>query len=246
MKKSLVVFAALSFIVLPFAGRSAYATSDGASAAQPASQPSQPQRQEDSSLSGKVVETMTSGGYTYALIEKNGKKTWVAVPATKISVGQQVSFRPGVAMGNFESKTLNRKFDNIIFSTGLLGQAPMAHGTEISSDKQTAGTATAKKIKIEKAQGPNAYTINQLVKDSARLDKHPVIVRGEVVKVSQKIMGKNWVHIVDNSATDHLVVTSQDLPKVGDVVTVSGTLHRDKDFGSGYKYAVIIEDASIK
>jgi hypothetical protein len=246
MKKSFVVLVTLSFIVLPMAGRSVYAASDSTSASQPASQHAQSQDQNDSSLSGKVIETMTSGGYTYALIENNGQKTWVAVPATKISVGQQVSFRPGVAMGAFESKTLNRKFDNIIFSSGLLGQAPMAHGTEMTSEKHTVETTPAKKMKIEKAQGPNAYTINELIKKSAQLDNHPVVVRGEVIKVSEQIMGKNWFHIVDNSATANLVVTSQDLPKVGDVVTVSGTLHKDKDFGSGYKYPVIIEDAAIK
>jgi hypothetical protein len=246
MNKSLVFLAAMFFAVLLMVNGSAYAASDGASAAQPASQSSPSGVQEMSPLSGKVIETMTSGGYTYVQIEKNGQKTWVAIPATKITVGQEVSFRPGTAMGDFESKTLNRKFDNIIFSSGLLSQAPMAHGTEMSVDKKAAGTSPAKEIK--KAQGPNAYTVNELIKNSAGLDKQKVVVRGEVIKVSEKIMGKNWVHIVDNSGDpkEKLVVTSQDLPKVGDVVTVSGTLHKDKDFGSGYKYAVIIEDAAIK
>ena len=41
------------------------------------------------SLSGKVVETMNSGGYTYVSLESNGKKTWVAVPATAVKVGQR-------------------------------------------------------------------------------------------------------------------------------------------------------------
>lgn len=71
-------------------------------------------------LSGKVVETMDSGGYTYALIEKNKQKTWVAVPQTKIAKGQNVSFQPGMEMENFESKTLKRKFERIVFSGGLL------------------------------------------------------------------------------------------------------------------------------
>ncbi len=74
--------------------------------------------QEASPLSGKVVETMDSGGYTYALLERNGQKTWVAVPQMKISKGQNISFQPGVVMENFKSKTLNRTFDSIIFSGG--------------------------------------------------------------------------------------------------------------------------------
>ncbi len=69
-------------------------------------------------LSGKVVETMDSGRYTYVCLEKNDKKIWVAVYKMKIIVGQSMSFKPGVEMVNFESKTLNRKFDKIIFSAG--------------------------------------------------------------------------------------------------------------------------------
>jgi len=75
---------------------------------------------ESSSLSGKVVETMDSGGYTYVQIEKDGTKTWVAVPQTKIEKGQQVSFQPGMPMANFKSKTLNRTFEMIYFSGGMI------------------------------------------------------------------------------------------------------------------------------
>jgi len=71
------------------------------------------------SLSGKVVETMSSGGYTYVSLENNGKKTWVAIPATAIKVGQQVACQPGMVMQNFTSKTLNRTFETIIFSGGI-------------------------------------------------------------------------------------------------------------------------------
>lgn len=73
---------------------------------------------DESPLSGKVVETMDSGRYTYVCLEKNNKKIWVAVYKMKIVVGQNMSFKPGVEMVNFESKTLKRKFDKIIFSAG--------------------------------------------------------------------------------------------------------------------------------
>lgn len=69
-------------------------------------------------LSGKVVETMDSGGYTYVCLLKNGKKTWIAVPQMKVVKGKNMSFQPGVVMHNFESKTLKRKFESIIFSGG--------------------------------------------------------------------------------------------------------------------------------
>jgi hypothetical protein len=238
-KKILLLVIALCFLVVAVTG---FAASENASSPQPAPQPS-PQKKEESSLSGKVLETMTSGGYTYAQIEKNGQKTWVAVPQTTITVGQEISFIPGTEMGAFESKTLKRKFDNIIFSPGISGQASKAHGTAMSGRAAT----EAENIRVQKAEGPNAYTIGELIANIAGLDKQKVVVRGKVVKVSEQIMGTNWIHIKDGSGkNEKLVVTSQDLPKVGDIVTASGTLHKDKDFGSGYKYAVILENAAVK
>ncbi len=71
-------------------------------------------------LSGKVTETMNSGGYTYVCIEKGGNKTWVALPNTPVKVGQEIALQPGAEMKNFTSKTLNRTFDSIIFSAGLM------------------------------------------------------------------------------------------------------------------------------
>jgi hypothetical protein len=71
-----------------------------------------------SELSGKVAETMNSGGYTYVLLEKAGEKTWIAVPQMKCAKGQKISFQPGAEMENFSSKTLNRTFKKIVFSPG--------------------------------------------------------------------------------------------------------------------------------
>lgn len=71
-----------------------------------------------SGLSGKVAETMNSGGYTYVLLEKDGEKTWIAVPQMKITKGRTMSFKPGAEMENFKSKTLNRTFKRIVFSEG--------------------------------------------------------------------------------------------------------------------------------
>ena len=74
-------------------------------------------------VAGKVVETMNAGGYTYISLEKDGKKGWVAVPPTQVSVGQEIEVRPGSEMGKFTSKTLGRTFDNILFSSGLVSDA---------------------------------------------------------------------------------------------------------------------------
>jgi len=103
MKKLSILLVAVFVFVSLAAGQTVYAG--------PKSEPS---------LSGKVVETMNSGGYTYVLLEKSGKKTWVALPETKVVKGQQMSCQPGAEMVNFTSKTLKRTFDKIVFSAGVV------------------------------------------------------------------------------------------------------------------------------
>ena len=100
MKKTLVLFFMVSLFAIWMAGQSVQAGS------------------QETSLSGKVIETMDSGGYTYVLLEKDGRKTWVACPQTKVEKGKNMSFQQGSEMQNFTSKTLKRTFDKIIFSAG--------------------------------------------------------------------------------------------------------------------------------
>jgi hypothetical protein len=255
-----VSIAAMTYVLITMAAFSAVTVFAAAEKkASPMAAPELKAKQPDtsvgsSSLSGKVVETMTSNGYTYVLLEKNGKKTWVAVPEMKVTVGQELSLRPGTEMGSFYSKSLNKTFDSIIFSAGPMSP-PQPAGGQGNAAKQAAGNTppappAAKDIKVEKATGPNAYTVAEIIAQSATLDKKQVVVRGQVVKVAEGIMGVNFIHLQDGTGdpkknTHKLVITSESLAAVGDVITVKGTLIKDKDFGSGYKYNVIIEKAAI-
>ncbi|NTW59849.1 MAG: DNA-binding protein [Nitrospirae bacterium] len=214
------------------------------------------QEEVSGNISGKVVETMNASGYTYVCVEKKGKKTWVAVPEMKVAVGSKMSFQPGSVMPNFTSKTLNRTFDSIVFSGGPVaagGQAaPGMPGVDPTHPGSKANVASLdKNIKVEKAAGDNAYTIGETYAKSTALNSKQVAVKGKVVKFSQGIMGKNWLHIQDGSGdqqkgTHDLVATTQDTAAVGDIVTVTGTFAKDKDFGAGYNYKAIIEDAKVQ
>ena len=70
-------------------------------------------------VSGRVVQTMTAGGYTYALVDKDGGKIWVAMAKTRLAVGNEITCQPGMVMHNFQSNALNRSFEQIVFSSGL-------------------------------------------------------------------------------------------------------------------------------
>lgn len=244
----------LALCVIMFAAVGSFASSKKDN---PAPAAKTPTAQEDTKLSGKVVETMNAGGYTYVSLEKNGKKTWAAIPATEVKVGQELALQPGVEMKMFTSKTLNRTFDSIIFSGGLLSKPAHAGENKPADSPHGAAAAAAaplkpgEKISVEKAAGPDAYTVAEVHAKISTLNEKTAVVKGKVVKVSSGIMGKNWIHLQDGTGdasvgTNKLVTTSEDLPAVGDIVTMKGTMYQDKDFGAGYKYHVIMEKASIQ
>lgn len=195
-------------------------------------------------LSGKVTQVLKGGGYTYALIEYVGGKIWLAMPETKLTVGKDTNFYSGIEMDDFKSESLNRTFDKVIFSPG-----PVAlPGTDGYKAKETIGTS--EKIKVAKAEGAEAHTVAEVYQNKAALAGKTVSVRGKVVKLSKNIMDKNWLHIEDGTgasgANSLVVLTTDDKAAVGDVVTATGTITPDKDFGYGYKYDVIMEAAEIK
>jgi hypothetical protein len=71
-------------------------------------------------IKGKVVETMNAGGYTYVCLESDGQKRWAAMPPAEVKVGETVELAPGMVMNNFRSNALDRTFDSIVFSGGLI------------------------------------------------------------------------------------------------------------------------------
>lgn len=64
---------------------------------------------------GKVLSTLDAPGYTYMELATPEKRFWIAAPTTRVKVGDRVRFEQSLVMKNFNSKTLNRTFDQIIF-----------------------------------------------------------------------------------------------------------------------------------
>jgi hypothetical protein len=209
----------------------------------------------DPDPSGKVLETKNAGEYTYSNLQlKNGKKIWVAYAPRETHVGDTLSFKGCLEMRNFQSKALDRVFETILFC-GQPEEKPKSAASKMTGKKSVgsggAVPAAGGKIKVEKASGANAYTVAEVFAKRGTLNGKQVIVKGQVVKVAVGIMDRNWIHLQDGTGSDtqkthDLVVTSKENAEIGDVVTVSGTLAKDKDFGGGYKYQVIIEKGSLK
>ena len=215
-------------------------------------------------FSGSVLETMNAGGYTYVHVDNGKEKIWAAAPQFEIKVGEKVTVPEGMPMKDYESKTLNRKFD-VVFFVGAIGKgdkppammaAPggmatgeptqMPEGAHPKLDPaQAAKDAKVSFTGIKKAD----KTVGEVFAGQNSLGGKEVAVRGKVVKFSAQIMGKNWVHVQDGTGQaggNDLTVTTSDNAKVGDTVLVSGKITLKKDFGMGYKYDLIIEDGKVK
>jgi hypothetical protein len=111
-----------------------------------------------------------------------------------------------------------------------------------------AGPSDVGDVKVPKATGANAKTVAEIHAQKAQLKEKKVTVRGKVVKSNAGIMGKNWIHVRDGSGTQEkgdndITVTSESAANVGEVLVITGVVRVDKDFGAGYAYPVIIEEA---
>lgn len=91
-------------------------------------------------------------------------------------------------------------------------------------------------------------TVAAVYQDKSALAGKLVSVQGKVVKVNNGIMGRNFVHVQDGTGdqnSNNLIVTSKDTATVGEQVAVSGRVVLNRDFGAGYMYPLLVEDASV-
>ena len=197
-------------------------------------------------LTGEVLETKDVDSYTYLRLKTSEGETWAAVPKAEFKKGAKVTLENTMTMTQFESKSLKKTFASIIFGN-VVGAGPAGAGARPMASAEPAGAP----IKVSKASGANAHTVAEVVAQAVRLKDQSVRVHAKVVKYSEGIMGKNWIHLRDGSgsATDgsnDILATSTAQTRLGDVLTVIGVVRLNKDFGSGYSYKVIIEDATLQ
>ncbi len=201
-------------------------------------------------LVGTVAETMDAGGYTYVRLTTPDGEAWAAGPGTRVAVGQTVQVSNPQAMPGFHSPTLDRTFDNIWFGSALVGvaadegAATAAEALPTGSSAAPAGASVAGSV----ARAEGGQTVEELIAGKDAWVDRPILLRAEVVKFTPDVMGKNWLHVQDGTGgegTNDLTITTQAKVAIGDVVLVKGTLVADKDFGYGYVYALIVEDAEV-
>lgn len=204
--------------------------------------------------SGTVAETIDAGSYTYIRLEE--PDAWVATGPLEVAQGDQVEIAGGMEMRDFHSKALDRTFESIWFAEQVsvsgrdLDQlhqlAESGHGAMPPPIPAPASVTAPAAGDIDRLEG--GMTIAEIQADPDALNDQTVGLRARVIKVNDNIMGKNWITLQDGTGTapnDKLLVTSQESVSPGETVTVRGVVHNDVDLGSGYRYDVLLEEASF-
>jgi hypothetical protein len=218
--------------------------------------------QEASVVAGTTLEVIQVPHYTYVRIGAEGQPgTWAAVNSvTDLKVGDPVRVVQAQLMRDFQSSALKRSFDTIYF--GVLegrgqAQSPNApHPTQptggnLNPHAQSPAAADATPVgKVAKAKGALGHTVAEIYASRASLSGKVVRVRAVIVKSVSGVMGKTFLHVRDGSGSEKaadfdLTITTEAQPQKGDTLLFEGKLGVDVDFGAGYKYQVILQDAQL-
>jgi hypothetical protein len=208
-----------------------------------------------------VKEVLQTSKYSYLLVAENAEENWLALPKMQASAGETYYYRNGFKMTDFESKELNRKFPVVYFlesistTPEIVAQEAMPNphtsmpqiSDSASNSEYTAKVLVEKEaLKINPAD--NGITVAELMENKEKYAGKTVLVKGKVTKFNAEIMKLNWIHIQDGteySGKFDLTATTDIKVAVGEIITLEGKIVLNKDFGYGYSYDVLLEDAKL-
>lgn len=205
------------------------------------------QQTDPNRIYGKVTDILEAAGYTYAEVDTGKEKVWAAASTTPLNIGDMIAFTTEMPMMNFHSSSMNRDFPIIYFVNRFITDKENLSGmaqAEASPHGKIKPAPAAKAVEgISKIEGGNS--IAEIYADRQKLDGKAIRVRGQVTKFTANVMKKNWLHIRDSSSLDDLTVTTDSTAAINAVVVIEGKLALDRDFGYGYVYPLIVEDARV-
>jgi hypothetical protein len=193
-------------------------------------------------------EILNTERYTYVKGTEEQESFWVAIPKSDIKIGTTYYYRGGLLKKDFFSKEHNRTFETLYLVSGLssapVGASEHTHATAQANPASSGSLDMTPPNSVSRPSG--SIPIGDLVKNMSKYDGKTVKVTGKVMKVNQMIMNRNWLHLQDGTGNNFdLTVTSSEALPPGHVVTLEGVVALNKDFGAGYRYDILIENASL-
>ena len=197
-------------------------------------------------LSGEILEVLQTPSYTYLRVKDNVQEKWIAVVKMEAEAGKKVYYSRGMEMKNFESKTLNKVFPSVWFvDRASLNSPPTS--MPVTHSGNTSLSAAKAEVSIGKSEGE--VSVKDLYESPEKYNGKVVTVKGKVTKFNANILDRNWVHIQDGTEFNgkfDLTITTGASVKSGEIVSFTGEIELNKDFGAGYKYDIIMQKAKVK
>lgn len=198
-----------------------------------------------------VEEVLHTSKYTYLNVSEDNVMTWIAIPKKEVKKGGTYYYKGGLKKTNFKSVEYDRVFETLYLVSDVSedpSMSGMAAGGSPHGNMSAEGedAPIEQNTKIEPVTG--GITIAELFENRKQYDGKTVRIKGRCVKLNNMIMNRNWIHLQDGSLKDKMVdltiTTTENIP-LGAIVAVEGVITLNKDFGAGYKYDIIMEDATL-
>ncbi len=187
--------------------------------------------------------------YLYAEVREGDRTYWIATRNQEIKEGETYLYNEALLKTQFESKELDRVYDTLYMVTALISKE---HGTLPASSKEVAkqdisGQPVKEKKGIQEGNAASIgkVTLSDLFKNPDQYEGKIIEIRGTCTKVSNDILGRNWVHVNDGVYDKDLVVTLQQEVVKGETLTIEGLVQLNVDLGSGYTYDILLEEGIV-
>ena len=108
---------------------------------------------------GQVLSVIQVPGYTYVEVRNNGRNLWIAGNPVELAGGEIISWSDAAMMRNFQSKALNRTFDELLFVSAIYEGA----------DGAPQPAASAMSGVVQSTQNAAGYTYIELETDAGQV-----------------------------------------------------------------------------
>lgn len=189
----------------------------------------------------QVIDILNTDKYTYINAKESDKNYWLATAKINAKEGDIFYFKGGLLKTNFYSQEFDRNFDTLYLVSQIIN-ASQHPGASPSSQPLTNSSVE----KMNSVEGSTPLTT--IFSNPESYNNKEIVVSGQVVKVNNGIMGKNWIHVQDGTKSEDgsnfdLTITSQQTVPLGTKISAKGKIILDQDFGAGYRYPIIMDNA---
>ncbi len=190
----------------------------------------------------KVLKVSPGARYQYAEVQEGDRTYWLASAKQELRAGETYYYNEALLRTEFESTDLQKVFDTLLLVSRLVPEGQQ-DALKAPLHKAHPGGQAGEAPVADQGAAPSSLELSELLKNPEAYENRWVEFSGTCVKVNEGIMGRNWVHLKAlGEAEGEVVVTTQETIEVGQVVRMQALVHRNRDFGSGYTYALLLEE----